>query len=83
VTEHSTSEGGERPPTIGRFMLKMGIYVVLGAPLVAILWHTVNDILALNPQPSQLLIALPAALLMAGLLYLLNRSIKQWLGPTA
>lgn len=63
-------------------MLKMGLYVVLGSPLVAILWHTLNDVLALNPQPSQLLLALPAALLMAGLLVMLNRSIKQWLGPT-
>jgi len=71
-----------RRPSLGAFVLRIGLYVVLGAPLVGYLWQTVNEVLALHFDPIRLLVAVPVAALLAGLLVLLNRSITRWLGET-
>jgi hypothetical protein len=72
-----TSESGQ-PISIGPFVLRMGAYVLLGIPLVAVLWSGINHLLALR-LTVQVLWAIPAAILLFGLLVLVNRSIKRWL----
>lgn len=80
--EIERSETGQ-PINILPFVLKMGAYVLLGVPLVAVIWAGVNDILALQFATTQVLMAFPAALLLWGLLILVNRSTTRWLGEPA
>ncbi len=56
----------------------MGLFVVLGIPLVGYVWDTLSDLLALEVGAAQVLIGLPALLLLIGLLVLLYRSIRGW-----
>lgn len=70
--------GADVPVSIGPFVLKMGAYVLLGVPLVAVLWSGINHLLALR-FTVQVLWSIPAAILLFGLLVLVNRSITRWL----
>ena len=42
-----------------RLLFSMAVYVVVGIPLVAYLWETLNHLLALHPDPTELLISVP------------------------
>lgn len=66
----------EKPPSTARLMLWMALFVVAGIPFVAILWETLNHLLALKADSGALL-AIPAFLLLAGVLYLLSRSLMR------
>ena len=68
----------DRTPTIGWIMARMAIYVLAGIPLVAVIWETLNQLLALRLDAG-LLLALPAAVLFAALLYYLSRNMpRNW-----
>lgn len=45
--------------SLGRLVLRMGLAVVPGIPLVAYLWETLNQLLSLHVNTSRLLISLP------------------------
>ena len=57
----------------------MALYVIAGMPLVAYLWETLNDVLALRFEPIRLLIAVPVVLLLVLLLRLLSRRLRRLL----
>lgn len=59
-----------------RIFWMMALFVVVGAPLVAVLWETLNELLALQASTA-MLFAIPAALLLAGLLLLLKRTLER------
>lgn len=61
-----------------RLFFSMALHVILGIPLVAYLWETLNDLLALHPDPAGLLIAVPVLLAFAGLLWVLARRVSRW-----
>lgn len=61
-----------------RLLFSMAVYVLVGIPLVAYLWETLNHLLALHPDPTELLIAVPVLLAFSGLLWLLARRIDWW-----
>lgn len=65
-------------PSAGMLWLIMALSVVVGAPLVAFLWETLNELLALHVNLLRLLISLPVLLLFAGMLWLLGRTIRRW-----
>ena len=52
----------------------MALFVLLGAPLVWAVWEAVNSLLSGRPGEVRWALALPAALLLAGLLVWLGRS---------
>lgn len=54
----------------------MATFVVLGIPFVAILWESLNHILALDFS-ARLWIALPAAALLGGVLFALGRTLNR------
>lgn len=54
----------------------MALFVILGAPLVAILWETLNELLALQPTES-LLLSIPALVLLVVLLWFLRRTLER------
>lgn len=54
----------------------IALFAVLGIPLVAYLWETLNEALALKFDPPRLAISVAALALFLGLLFLLKKSIQ-------
>lgn len=69
-----------KEPEAWRVFWMMAVFVVLGIPLVAVIWQTLNELLALQVR-STLWIALPALLLVALLLWFLRRTIERRNSP--
>ena len=68
----------DAPSFIG-LVLRMGVFVLLGFPLVGYLWETISELLALEVNRTRLLISIPVAVLLVGLLIWLSRSVRRWL----
>lgn len=64
--------------SLGRTIAVMALFVIAGIPLVAYLWETLNEILALEAEWSRVLISIPVLLLLIGLLVLLSRRLTAW-----
>lgn len=60
-----------------RLLLLMAVFVLVGVPLVAFLWETLNDVLALDVAGRRLLWAVPVLALFGGLLVLLARRLRR------
>lgn len=63
-----------------RLVLSIGLYFLLGTPLVAYLWHTLNHLFGGDFRPVQVLLAVPAAVLLYLLLRSMARTISGWEG---
>lgn len=57
-----------------QLILRMAVFVVLGAPLVWVVWEAVNDLLSGHVGDVNWVRTLPALVLLIGLLVLLGRS---------
>ena len=68
-------------PSAGMLWLTMALFVLAGVPMVAYLWETLNELLALHVNISRLLISLPVLVLLLGVLWLLARTIQRWTMP--
>lgn len=64
--------------TMGKIIAWMAFYVIVGVPMVAFLWETLNDLLQLQADSEQLLLAVPVLLIFAGWLFLLARRVRHW-----
>ena len=58
----------------------MALFVIVGTPLLAYVWETLNLLVAGRADAGRLLITLPIAALLAGVLWLLARTISRWEG---
>lgn len=65
---------------MAQLLLPMALFVIIGTPLVAYIWETLNLLVAGHVDLVRLAIALPATALLAGVLVLLSRSISRWEG---
>lgn len=65
-------------PRSSSLVLGIALFVVLGTPLVAYLWETLNQLLAGIVDPMRLLITVPAALIFYFLLRFMARSVETW-----
>ena len=63
-------------PSPGRIFPWLALFVLLGMPLVAYLWETLHQILALHVDITRLLISVPVLGLFIGLLTLLGRKLR-------
>jgi hypothetical protein len=63
---------------LGRLMLFMAIFVVVGTPLVYLLWTVVNDLLTGHFVNSRLLMAVPVLIVFIIVLGVLARLIRRW-----
>lgn len=63
-------------------MLRMALFVVLGAPLVWVVWEAVNALLTGHLGEVRWLPTLAALVLLIGLLVLVGRSASRLGGPT-
>lgn len=76
---NDTTAQREAPSTL-KLILSMGALVVLGTPLVYVLWTALNDVLAGRIDGGRLLLTLPILLLFLGLLYYVARVVRRWQG---
>ena len=71
------STGKEKTPTPARHLGSLALFLVLGVPMVAYLWETVHQVLALHVDTTRLLISVPVL----AAFVLLWRFISRRLGP--
>ena len=64
----------------GKSLALMALIVIVGFPMVAYLWETLNDVLALKFEPTRLLITAPVLLVFIGFLILVARHLQRWNG---
>lgn len=55
-------------------------FVLVGFPLVAYLWETLNQLMAGVVRPGRLALSLPLLLIFAGVLVMLARAVRRWEG---
>lgn len=67
-----------RGVTTGAMAFRVLLLVVAGGPLVAWIWATLNDLLAGHFHAMQVVIAIPAAILLWLLLRYMARLIERW-----
>lgn len=51
--------GSSKNKRLGHLWMQMALGVLIGIPIVAYLWETLNQLLSLRVQPVRLLISLP------------------------
>lgn len=61
-----------------RLVLGITLFVLIGTPLVGFIWEALNTLLAGHLRPMQLLIAVPAAVLLYLLLRFMARAVQRW-----
>jgi hypothetical protein len=69
-------------PTFSQLLGSMVLFVLAGVPLVAYLWETLNEVMALEAAPVRLAISVPVLLIFLGLLHVLRRYVHSWTGLT-
>ncbi|GIV60686.1 MAG: hypothetical protein KatS3mg043_1775 [Rhodothermaceae bacterium] len=66
--------------SIGGLVVRMGLVVVPGIPLVAYLWETLHQLLSLHVNTTRLLISLPVLVALIVWLRWVSRRVRQWMG---
>jgi hypothetical protein len=56
----------------------IALFVLSGFPLVAYLWETLNQLMGGEVRPARLALSVPVALLLAGVLVALARTVRRW-----
>ena len=62
----------------GKIVLLMVAVVVLGLPMVAYLWETINRLLALEFDPVRIAISIPLLAVFAGFVTFVGRRLNAW-----
>lgn len=60
----------------------IGLFVLLGLPLVYVIWETINEVLTGNLAAVRLQLFLPAVVALAVVLVVLMRVLRRWFGDT-
>ena len=61
--------------TAGRLFLMLAAFLVVGVPIVAVLWHSVNQLF--SGDLARAVVAIPLALVFVAFLFLFARSITR------
>ena len=64
--------------SIVRLVAGIGVFVLIGTPLLGYLWHTANDLLAGEFRPVRVVIAIPVAVLLYAVMRSMTRAINAW-----
>lgn len=59
-------------------VLPIAVFVIVGVPLVAVIWESLNRVFAGQFDGARIAIAFVAALVFAGLLKILARTVAGW-----
>jgi fructose-specific phosphotransferase system IIC component len=66
------------PPSIGRLVLPLIVFAVLGMPLVAWVWEEINRLLSGHVEGRPIVLGIVAAAVLAALLFWLARTVERW-----
>ena len=72
----ATGEGG--PPEPGGLIARMLGLVVVGAPLIYVLWEALNSLLSGRPGEIRWGLVLPALVVFAAFVVFLARLVRRW-----
>lgn len=64
--------------SVPKLTVGIALFVLVGFPLVAYLWETLNQLMGGEVHPVRLLVSLPVILLLAAVLVLLSRAVGRW-----
>lgn len=64
--------------SFGKIILMMALSVLIGLPMVAYLWETINELLALHADPVRIGISVPLLAILVGFLVVVGRRINAW-----
>jgi len=68
------------PLGFGGLVASMALFVVVGTPLVYLIWKVINDLLTGHIVTSRLLVAVPTLIVFLFVLKWLARSVRRWDG---
>ena len=82
-TRHTNQISPLRPglhPTMSsaKTFLLMALFVLVGLPMVAYLWETINELLALKVDLVRIGISIPVLALLIGFLAIVGRRVNAW-----
>ena len=81
MTSNEGRVAGESPePSASHLLLAMLALVVVGGPLVYVLWGAINNLLLGDFERVRVSIVLPAAVIFIGLVYYVSRLVRRWEG---
>jgi len=67
-------------PSIGRIAAGIALVTLLGVPMLAYVWETLNRLIAGHVEWNRLLISIPVGFLLIGLGRFLRRRVEAWEG---
>lgn len=68
----------ERPLTTGRLIIAISVFVVVGFPMVYVLWDALNHLLGGQLRAIRPWLVLPVLIVFAAFVYLLSRFVRRW-----
>lgn len=77
MTDGTPPDGSPRPAAL---FAAMGLFVLLGLPLVYVVWETINEALTGNTAAVRLELFLPALVGLAVVLVVFMRVLRRWFG---
>jgi uncharacterized membrane protein len=66
------------PPGGGILFVAIGVFVLVGAPIVYVVWEAVNQALTGNLDAVRLEVVFPATAGLVVLIYMLMRVLRRW-----
>jgi hypothetical protein len=63
-------------PSYLKLIATIAVFTILGIPIAAFLWETLNRVMAGVFDPVRIGISIPLLLLFAGLLYVMGRTVR-------
>ena len=61
--------------TPGRLFVMLAVFLVVGVPIVAVLWHNVNEVMA--GQFARLIVAIPLLIVLVAYLLFFARTVNR------
>jgi hypothetical protein len=68
----------DRAPSIGSLMLYIALFVLIGTPLIALIWDALNLVMAGYFDPLRVGLSIPAVIVFIILARLLSRQVVRW-----
>lgn len=75
-----TPAGSDDTPGVAVLIAALGLFVLLGLPLVYVIWETINQVLTGNFAAFRLELFLPAIVALVVVLVVFKRVLRMWFG---
>jgi hypothetical protein len=76
----TSSTGSDNTPGTAGLIAALGLFVLLGLPLVYVIWETINQVLTGNLAAVRLELFVPAVVAFGVVLFAFMRVLRRWFG---